>query len=231
MSVTEQPTRAGANLLRDVDRHREYPKPALRGWMHLVCFEATLVLGTLLVVSADGGRAVTAAAVYVASLAALLGTSALYHRGNWSRTWRRRLQHLDQAMIYVLISGTAAPAFIVALPATFALVCLVLLTVLTVGIMSARLLWTHAPERVAGATYLGLGWATSMALPVIWHRAGVLAALLVVCGGMLYTVGAIVYHRRSPDPAPTVFGYHEVFHTYVSVAAACHFVALTMLLA
>jgi hemolysin III len=230
MSAINPVVRSDVEILHDLDRNREYLKPTLRGWMHLICFEVTLVLGTLLIVSADGARAVTAAAVYIASLAGMLGTSALYHRGNWSAVWRARLQLLDQTMIYVLIAGTAAPVFITAVPEPLPTACLALLAVLTVAAASIRLMWPRTPERVAGATYLGLGWATSMAVPLIWHRAGAAAAILVICGGVLYTIGAVVYHRRSPDPVPTVFGYHEVFHTYVCAAAACHFVALTLLL-
>ena len=231
MTVTGQVRRADAEVLLDLDRNREYVKPLLRGWMHLICLEVVLVAGTLLIVSADGARAVTGAVVYVASLVGLLGTSALYHRGSWGAAWRARWQRLDQTMIYVLIAGTAAPVFIIAVPETLPLVGLVVLATVTAAAAFMRVVWPRAPERVAGATYLGLGWATSMAVPLVWHRAGIVAAALVVGGGLLYTVGAVAYHRRSPDPLPGVFGYHEVFHTYVCLAAACHFVALTLLLA
>lgn len=229
MSLTDATSRTPPDILYDADRQHHYRKPVLRGWMHLVCFEVTLILGTLLIIGAEGARPVTAAAVYVGSLAGLLGTSALYHRGNWNDVWRARLQRLDQTMIYLLIAGTAAPVFILAAPQPFAVVCLVLLAALTVSAVGIRLLWPGAPEVLAGASYLGLGWAMSTGVPLIWHRGGVAAGILVICGGLLYTIGAVVYHRRKPDPIPAVFGYHEVFHSYVCAAAACHFVAISLL--
>ena len=108
---------AGAGLLYDARRGVYYAKPVLRGWLHLLCFGASLVGGALLLARAHGAAQITAVAIYSASLSALFGTSALYHRGTWTDAWRRRLQRLDHAMIFFLIAGTATPAFLLAAPA------------------------------------------------------------------------------------------------------------------
>jgi hemolysin III len=117
----------GAGLLYDARRNVYYARPALRGWLHLMCFWASLAGGTLLLGRAHGGAQITAAAVYSASLSALFGTSALYHRGTWTAAWRLRLRHLDQAMIFFLIAGTATPAFLLCAPADLGLACLIMM--------------------------------------------------------------------------------------------------------
>ena len=214
--------------LYDAQRGLYYAKPRLRGWLHLVWFEASLVLGTLLLARAHGGSRIVASAIYAASVSALFGVSALYHRGNWGSAWSRRLQRLDHAMIFFLIAGTATPAFLLAVPGPFGLICLVALWALTLTAAGIHLAWMQAPERVVGATFLGLGWVAAIALPFIWLHAGVAAGILMLAGGVLYTAGAIAYHRRRPDPYPAVFGYHEVFHAFVCAGAACQFIATAL---
>ena len=217
---------AGAGLLYDARRGVYYTRPALRGWLHLLCFWASLAGGALLLARAHGTAQVTAAAVYSASLSALFGTSALYHRGTWTDAWRLRLRRLDQAMIFFLIAGTATPAFLLSAPADAGLACLIVMWALTFTAVAVRLARASAPEFVAGALFIGLGCAGGLALPWVWIHAGVAPAALMLAGGLLYTAGAISYHRRWPDPVPSVFGYHEVFHAYVSAAAACQYAAI-----
>jgi hemolysin III len=171
---------------------------------------------------------VSAAAIYTGSVSALFGTSALYHRGNWSPKWSRRLQRLDHTMIFLLIAGTATPAFLVAAPGGYGLTCLIVLWTLTLTATTVHLAWMHAPEKLVGATFLLLGWTACLALPAIWTRNGVAPALLIVAGGLLYSIGAISYSRRRPDPSPGVFGYHEVFHAYVCAAATLHYLAIAL---
>jgi hemolysin III len=137
---------------------------------------------------------------------------------------------LDHAMIFLLIAGTATPAFLLAASGTFRLACLVIMWTLTVTAATIRLAWMSAPELAAGSTFVGLGWVAVLALPGVWTRAGVAAGLLILAGGLLYTAGALCYHRRRPDPYPAVFGYHEVFHAYVCAAAACQYVAIALFL-
>ncbi|MGH3276535.1 MAG: PAQR family membrane homeostasis protein TrhA, partial [Streptosporangiaceae bacterium] len=198
--------------LYDAQRDAYYAKPALRGWLHLLWFEASLVFGTLVLVHAHGTATIAAMAVYLASVSSLFGVSALYHRGNWGAAWSRGLQRADHVMIFFLIAGTATPAFLLATPGVLGVTGLVAVWTLTLAATVIRLTWMHVPERVAGAIFIGLGWVAGLALPGVWIHVGVAAGALMLAGGVLYTAGAISYHRRSPDPFPAVFGYHEVFH-------------------
>ena len=217
-----------AATLYDTGREAYYTKPVLRGWLHLLWFEASLVAGTLLLAREHGATRIIASAIYAASASGMFGISALYHRGNWSAAWRRRLQRLDHAMIFFLIAGTATPAFLLAGRGTFGLTCLIVMWALTVTAAVIRMARMNVPELVAGGTFVGLGWVAGLSLPWMWARAGVAPAVLMLAGGVLYTAGALAYHRRRPDPRPSVFGYHEVFHTFVCAAATCQYLAIAL---
>jgi hemolysin III len=204
-------------------------KPALRGVVHQWAFLAALAAGAALVVLAPEGEARIAAAIYALSLAAVLGTSALYHRVNWSRagvrSWMRRLDH---SMIFLLIAGTVTPFALLVMDGPLA-------TALLVGVWSAAaagiilgLIWAEAPNWVSAAVYVAVGWIGAAGFPEIWAKAGIGAGALVALGGVLYTAGAVVYARQRPDPSPSVFGYHEVFHVLVVVAAVAHFTAIAI---
>jgi len=221
-------TDCAAEAFYDARRDIYYTKPALRGWLHLLWFGASLVFGTLLLARAHGATPITASAIYAASVSAMFGISALYHRGNWSAAWRQRLQRLDHAMIFFLIAGTATPAFLLAVRGILGLACLILVWALTVTAAAVRMARMSTPELLAGTLFVGLGWLAGLALPWVWARAGVPPALLLLAGGLLYTAGALAYHRRWPDPIPSVFGYHEVFHAFVCAAATCQFVAIAV---
>ena len=228
MPAAPAPPAPGA--LYDARRGVWYVKPALRGWLHALWFAASLVTGTLMVARAHGAVRITALAIYAASVSAMFGVSALYHRGTWTASWTRRLQRLDHAMIFLLIAGTATPAFLLATSGAFRLACLITMWALTVTAAALRLAWMSAPELVAGSTFLGLGWIAVLALPDLWIHAGAAAGVLMLAGGLLYTAGALSYHRRRPDPYPAVFGYHEVFHALVCAAAACQYAAIALFL-
>jgi hemolysin III len=215
--------------LYDARRGVYYTKPVLRGWLHLLWFEASLVLGTLLLVRARGPAQITAAAIYAASVSALFGISALYHRGNWTDAWRRRMQRLDHAMIFFLIAGTATPAFLLAMRGAPGLVCLIVIWTLTLTAAAIHMTWMNGPERLIGGMFLALGWLGALALPEVWIHAGPAPGALMLAGGLLYTAGAISYHRRWPDPYPSIFGYHEVFHVFVCAAAACQYIAVALI--
>jgi hemolysin III len=202
------------------------PRPRLRGVLHEVgAIVAAFGVG-ILVGRAKGTAASVAAGVYGASLCGLLATSAVYHRVTWSPAVRRWMRRLDHSMIFALIAGTYTPFCVLVLPGSVGVPLLVAVwTGAALGI-GFTLLWTDAPKAVVATVYVALGWVAVVAMPWILDRAGGAALGLIVAGGIAYTVGAVVYARRRPDPWPSTFGYHEVFHTLVLVAAAFHFAAV-----
>jgi len=214
-----------------VGRVVPYAKPLLRGWLHLIWFEASLVLGTLALAHAHGAVRITALAIYAPIVSAMFGVSALYHRGDWNAAWRRRLQRLDHAMIFLLIVGTATPAFLLTTRGTFRLTCLIVIWTLTFAAGAIHMAWMGAPELLVGSTFVALGWAGGLALPGVWVHSGIAAGVLMLAGGLLYTAGALSYRRRRPDPYPSIFGYHEVFHVFVCAAATCQYIAITLFIA
>jgi hemolysin III len=216
-------------VLYDSRRDLRYVKPKLRGWLHVVWFQTSLVFGVLLLAHTDGASRMLGATIFTVTVAGLFGASALYHRGNWSPVWNRRLQRLDHTMIFFVIAGTATPALIIAAPHAYGLICLIAVWLLTLTAVSLHLARPDAPETLVGATFLGLGAVAGLAVPPIWVHAGAMAALLMLGGGLLYCTGAVSYHYRWPDPFPTVFGYHEVFHAYVCAAATVQYFAVALL--
>jgi len=206
-------------------------KPVWRGWLHLAWFPLSLVAGTVLVLAAHGAVRVTAVAVYCTGVSVLFGASALYHRGNWSFATSRVLQRLDHLAIFIVIAGTATPFYLLLAPGACGIAGLILTWTLAAVAAGLHLVWMNAPERLVGGTYIGLGAVAGLALPQIWLHAGVVVALLVIAGGLLYVIGAVGYHLRRPDPAPAVFGYHEVFHAFVCAAATCHYIAVVAVVA
>jgi hemolysin III len=206
-------------------------KPLLRGWLHLISFEASLVVGTLALARAHGGLRITALAVFATSVTAMFGASALYHRGNWAAAWHSRMQRLDHAMIFLLIAGTATPAFLIAVHGVARVAGLTLIWALTLTAAALHMVWMNAPELLVGGMFVGLGWLAGLAVPAVWLHSGPVAGALMLGGGVLYTAGALSYHRRWPDPFPSVFGYHEVFHVYVCAAAVCQYTAIALFIA
>jgi hemolysin III len=196
------------------------PKPRLRGVSHQWAFFVSLIAGAALIVAASGGREVTAVSIYAFSLSALLGTSALYHRVTWQPGARRWMRALDHTMIFVLIAGTYTPFALLVMDGTLADVILVVVWASALGGAILNLVWWSAPKWFTAAVYLSTGWAALAAMPQLWEKIGPVAVGLLALAGALYTAGAVIYARRSPDPNPEVFGYHEIFHILVIVAAA-----------
>jgi hemolysin III len=210
--------------------HKLSQKPRLRGVSHQWAFFVSLGAGAALIFAASGARAVIAMSIYSFSLSAMLGTSALYHRVTWRKpNVRRWLRRLDHSMIFVLIAGTYTPFAVLVLSQPLGAVVLVLIWTGAAGGIVLSLLWPDAPKGVSAAVYVTLGWVAIIAMPQMLDRLGVLGVALVVAGGLLYSAGAVVYARKRPDPAPTVFGYHEIFHVLVVVAAALHFAVIAFL--
>jgi hemolysin III len=201
-------------------------KPRLRGVFHEYAFYVALCAGIVVVALADSGRELLATWVYAAALAAMFGVSALYHRVDWRsprvRAWMRRLDH---STIVLLIAGTYTPFALLAFEGAVADVILVVVWVGAAAGLVLNLAWVDAPKWLTAIVFVALGWVGVAAVPELLD-VGVGAFLLVVAGGVLYTLGAVAYALKRPDPRPDTFGYHEVFHVLVVAAAAAHFVAI-----
>ena len=203
-------------------------KPRLRGVFHQYAFYISLGSGALLVLLAATARATVAAAVYVVSVSALFGVSALYHRRTWTSAARRRMRRLDHSMIFLLIAGTYTPVGMLVLKGTLGTAVLAVVWGGAVAGVVLELAWAGAPRWLRGAVYLALGWVAVVAMPQLFAHIGVVGGLLIVVGGLVYSAGAAVYALRRPDPAPAVFGYHEVFHLLVIAGVAAHFLAISL---
>jgi len=202
-------------------------KPRLRGVFHQWACVGSVPLGLLLVIAAATSRARIALTVYAFSLVALFGVSALYHRINWrslsGRDWMRRLDH---SMIFVLIAGSYTPFAVLALHGPLSVAILVGVWVGALLGVVFNLVWRGAPAWLRAALYVVLGWIAVAAVPQLGASIGLLALTLVGLGGVLYTLGAVIYATKRPDPAPAVFGYHEVFHVLVIAAAALQYAVI-----
>jgi len=210
-----------------VQHVRDLVKPRLRGVLHQWSALAALGSGIALVLIAPPGRLRIGAAVYAATVVALFATSALYHRRTWSTRARDVMKRLDHSMIFLFIAGTYTPFCLALLSGRTRVVFLSAVWAGALAGIATRLLFLHAPRWLVVPLYIGLGWAAVFVLPDILHGAGVAALVLLLVGGLLYTLGAVAYAGRRPDPAPAVFGYHEVFHACTVVAAVCHYIAIT----
>jgi hemolysin III len=202
-------------------------RPRLRGVLHQVAFVVAVAVGALLIAYADeSARTRAAAAVFAGSVAAMLGASALYHRITWSprvRPWMRRLDH---AGVYLLIAGSYTPVGLFSLHGTMQRVVLAVVWTGAAAAILLKFAWVDAPKWLAAVIGIALGWVGVAAMPQVFHSAGTAAVVLLGVGGLAYTIGAIVYAMQRPDPAPRVFGYHELFHALTIVAVACQYVAI-----
>ncbi len=204
-------------------------KPRLRGVFHLWAFFVAVAAGVVLVVLADGPLPRLAAWIYVTALAAMFGASALYHRYPFKsagrRLWARRLDH---STIFLFIAGTYTPFALLAFNGTISWV--VLVTVWSGAALGLVLnfVWLHAPRWVTVLAYVAVGWVGVVTIPQMFSGVGVPGSVLVIVGGALYSVGAVVYALHWPNPFPETFGFHEIFHVLVVAAAATQFAAVSL---
>jgi hemolysin III len=201
-------------------------KPRLRGVFHQYAFYVAVVAGLALVLVADSLRERLAMWIYAVALAAMFGVSALYHRVNWRSTrvrkWMRRLDH---STILLLIAGTYTPFALLAFDGKLADAILIVVWAGAAAGLVLNLVWVDAPTWLTAIVFIALGWVGVVAVPELFE-VGVAPAVLVFVGGGLYTLGALTYALRRPNPRPAVFGYHEIFHLFVIGAALTHFVAI-----
>jgi hemolysin III len=205
-------------------------KPRARGWIHFWSFVASVLTGTTLVALAAvtvSPRAAVGTAVYSVTVSGLFGVSALYHRRTWhSRRVQMWMKRLDHSMIFVFIAGSYTPFALLAMPErTGDVVLAVVWTGALLGV-ALKMAWPDSPRWLGVPLYLALGWVAVFVLPDLLQRAGVAALVLLLVGGLFYTLGGLAYGVRRPNPWPTTFGFHEVFHTATVLAALCHYVAI-----
>ncbi len=204
----------------------ESSRPVLRGWLHLVSFFVVLVAGPLLVARAHTAEARAVLTVYVVSLVALFGVSAAFHRIRWSPAGRRRMRRADHATIFLAIAGTytAVAGLTVHGWAQVLVLCLVWIGG-AIGI-TVRQVWLDAPKWAIAVPYIVAGWSALAIVPQLVRGLGGGGFALVLAGGACYTIGALCYSLKRPNPVPGVFGYHEVFHAFTVAGAALHYAAI-----
>jgi hemolysin III len=197
-------------------------KPLLRGYSHEAAAHGAIAAAVALVLQSHEGNARLAAVTYAASLVTLFVVSAVYHRPQWNPRIRAALGRADQAAIFILIAGTNTPIALLVGGSIGRTVLVVVWVGAALGI-GVSLVWPRAPKWVMALLCVLLGWIVTLAAPALYTALGPRGFALLVAGGALYTVGAAIYAARRPDPLPSVFGYHEIFHLLVITAAVCHF--------
>ena len=203
-------------------------RPRLRGVFHQYAFFVSLGFGALLVAGASGASERASAIVFAGALATMFGVSALYHRLTWQPRARRLMRRLDHTAIYLLIAGTYTPFALLALSGAWRWTVLPIVWGGALVALVFKLVWIDAPKWLDAAIGIALGWVGIVALPQLWAQTGPVGVGLLALGGVLYTAGAVIYAARRPDPAPAVFGYHELFHLFVIAAAACQYAAVAL---
>jgi hemolysin III len=228
--LTEAPDVPSLPLMdaASVDAAAPEIRPTWRGWIHAGTFPVAIVAGIVLITVAQGAPAKWASAVFMATSLLLFGNSALYHRFDWKPRTKAILKRIDHANILLLIAGTYTPIATLALPPEKGVL---LLTLVWAGALLGilfRVFWLHAPRWLYVALYLVLGWAAVMYI-VDLFEANAAMMILVAVGGVLYTVGAVVYAMKRPNPWPGHFGFHEIFHVCTVLAFLCHWTAALLI--
>jgi hemolysin III len=204
-------------------------RPRLRGVFHQYAFVVFVALGIVLTTLATGTTERVAAAVFGGSVAITFGVSALYHRVTWTPDARLVMRRLDHTAIFLLIAGTYTPYGLLVLDGAWRYSVLsVVWGGATLAVLQ-RFVWPRAPKWIAVVLGVSLGWVGVVAFPQLLDANGWTVAALLLAGGALYTLGAVVYALRRPDPVPMVFGYHEVFHALTIAAAASQYAAIALL--
>ncbi|RKQ87437.1 hemolysin III [Solirubrobacter pauli] len=200
--------------------------PRLRGVSHAYAFFVAVVAAALLIVFTPGREPRMAAAVYGIGLCALFGGSALYHRWRWNPSWRPWLRRVDHSMIYVFIAATYTPVGWLVLSGATQWIVLISVWAGAAAGVTLSIAWINAPRWLCAICYLALGWVAVVAFPQMQSELATVPLTLIGLGGLLYTIGAVIYAMGRPNPWPKVFGFHEIFHVFVILAAVAHFVAM-----
>ncbi|MFG1785823.1 hemolysin III family protein [Rhodococcus oryzae] len=204
-------------------------KPRMRGWIHLWAFVVAVIACAVLVAVAaqESGRAAVATAIYSVTVCGVFGVSATYHRVHWATTrgriWMKRADH---SMIFLFIAGSYTPFALLALPPETGRTLLAVVWAGALAGVALKMLWPTAPRWVGVPLYLILGWAIVPVAGQLVDEVGWLPLILLAVGGVLYSVGAILYATKWPNPWPDTFGHHEFFHAGTVIAALCHYIAV-----
>ncbi|WP_436776477.1 PAQR family membrane homeostasis protein TrhA [Yinghuangia sp. YIM S09857] len=200
----------------------------MRGWLHVGMSPLALAGGIVLVAVSRSAVAVAACSVFAVSALLLFGTSGVYHRGTWGPLGEAVLRRLDHANIFLIIAGTYTPLAVLLLPSDQRLVLLSLVWAGALVGVAFRVLWIGAPRWLYTPCYIALGWVAVFYLPDFAHTGGTAVVVLVIAGGLLYTAGAVVYGLQRPDPSPSWFGFHEVFHAFTIAGFVAHYTAILL---
>jgi len=203
-------------------------KPKLRGWIHAGSFPLVLAAGIVLIVLAPSGKARLSAVVFAITATMLFGTSAVYHRGTWSDSVRGLLKRIDNSNIFLIIAGTYTPFALLLLPPQQTRSLLLIAWVGAIGGVLFRVFWVGAPRWLYTPIYVALGWVAVFYLKPLYEAGGAAVVILIAVGGLLYTLGAVVYGIKRPNPSPRWFGFHEIFHVLTVAAFAVHYIAVSM---
>jgi len=205
-------------------------KPLMRGWLHLGAAPLALVGGMALVVFAPTQAGRISAAIFTLTAVLLFGTSAVYHRGNWSPKTRAVLRRMDHANIFLIIAGTYTPLTVLLLEGTQRVVVLCLVWGGAILGVIFRVLWVGAPRWLYTPLYVALGWVAVGYIGPFYEAGGLAVVLLVAAGGLCYTVGAVIYGTKWPRGSERYFGFHEIFHALTIAGFVCHFIACAIVL-
>lgn len=206
-------------------------KPRLRGWIHAGMFPFVLAVGIVLVALAPTSTARWSTAVFGLATALLFGASAVYHRGHWTARTLAILRRIDHSNIFLVIAGTYTPLAALLLPRSTATLLLVIVWSGALAGILARVFWLSAPRWFYVPIYIALGWVAVAFLPAFYREGGPAVLWLVIAGGLAYTLGAVVYALKWPDPSPRWFGFHEIFHVGTLAGYTCHAIAIFIVVA
>jgi hemolysin III len=204
-------------------------KPRFRGWLHAGMAPLALAAGIVLISLAKTPAGVVGGAVFLTASVLLFGTSGVYHRGTWGTRGQAILRRMDHSNIYIFIAATYTPLALILLDGASRMILLVLIWSAAVGGLLFRLLWLSPPRWLYTVLYIVMGWTALGWMGAFYHAAGPTVLILILAGGICYTLGAIVYAGKRPDPSPAWFGYHEIFHVGTIAGFVCHYAAIFMI--